>query len=172
MVWIVSVAAAEGMKHARRILVGEQAEDQMKGAAGRDRAAEMVGDGAGRGGIVGAVEPELRLPRQQVADRTGRKQLQPGRPFRPAHGGAERGLRNGEAALMAKHRHGEPGICRLMRAGQARQGQVETALHVAIMEPAVPDLRMPGPAARQPKRADNRRPGRGSLPPALRDRTA
>ena len=110
----------------------------------------MVGDRAGRSGIVGSVEPELRSRGQQIADRARPEQLQPRRPFRPAHCGAERGLGDCEARLVAQHRHGEAGIGRLVRAGEAGKGQIEAAVPVAIMEAALAYLGMPGAAPRQP----------------------
>ena len=116
----MSGAAAEGLEHAGRVLVGEQAEDEVEGPAGRDMAAEEIGDGAGGGGIVGAVEPELGLRRQQVA-RAGPGASRCSRAGQSAQPIAARSAGSGtaSASLVAQHRHGERGVHRLVRAARA-----------------------------------------------------
>ena len=115
-------------------------------------------------GIVAAVEPELGLGGQQVAQRPGREPLQPGRPFGPAHRRRAARLRGSASALLvAQHRDGERGVHRLVRAGQAGQGQVERAVRVAIMRAGCSRRSASQlAAARQPERAGLRRRPRRS----------
>ena len=50
--------------------------------------------------------------------------------------------------MVADHRDRERGIVRLVRAGQPRDGQVELAVDIAIMQPPLIERRVPILAAR------------------------
>ena len=142
MACTVSDAPAKGLEHAGRILVGEQAEDQVERPAGH--AAEMIGDGARGGADCGRRRATAPAPAGagRAAARAPSSCSRAGHSAQPiAARSADSGIV--ERLLVAQHRHRERGVHRLMGAGEARQRQARAAPLVAIVERAVAGPRRP-----------------------------
>ncbi len=162
---------AKGWSTPGASLLASRPKIEVEGPAGGHGAAEMVGDRAGRGRIVRAVEPELGAPR--AAGRgAGRGRAAAAGPASPPSPSPRASAASGTASapLMAEHRHGERRVHRLMRAGEAGQRQVEAAVArrdngAGRREISASQAR----AARQPQGARGRRPpSRDPLASALR----
>ncbi len=145
------------VEHARRVLVGEQAEDEVEGRPA-GMAAEMIGDGARGGGIVGAVEPELGLRR--AAGRAAAPA--PARCSRAGHSAqpiAARSAESGTSSASWWRSIATASAAFIAWWAPARRGRGRSSspARVAIVEPAVAIVGVPGAAARQPERARRRR---------------